>query len=98
MPLNSEIEANVIHTNGELFLIAQPEIYRRNPFHILGLPIVAGASDLSKRKRVLEISIKTGADVPFNYKTSILPDPDWDEISIEKPFEDLRNPYTRLNK
>ncbi len=67
--------------NNVLFKIAHPDLYERNPFNLLNLPIYATARDIRRRKEDIEAAFEAGIEA--------------DEFRFVLPVDTNRKPPTR---
>ena len=81
-----------------LFKIAHPDLYERNPFNLLNLPINASAKDIRRRKEDIEAAFEAGTEAEeFKY---VLPldnqrkPPTQD--AVHEAFDALNDPEMRI--
>jgi len=72
------------------------EIYKKNAFRLLQIPVTATDRDITRRKQNLEISRKTGAPVPDG-PCKIFPlDPGDNHLDLNNLVDSLRDPVRRF--
>ncbi len=81
-----------------LFKIAHPDLYERNPFNVLNLPVDATAKDIRRRKEDVEAAFDAGTErTIFQH---ILPEDRTRDVPsrqfVEMVFGSLENPEERL--
>jgi len=80
-----------------LLKVATPELYRRNAFRILGLPISLTLREIERHRKKLEMMAKLDIDSSGRKQRGYLPlDPPPDRDSIRQAMEHLREPEKRL--
>jgi len=80
----------------KLFEVAKPELYRRNAFRVLGLPVGATMRDIKRRQTKLKMREKLGVNSTAE-KGGYLPlKPPPDKDDIAKAMQCLQDPETRL--
>ena len=81
-----------------LFKVAHPDLYERNPFNILNLPVDATAKDIRRRKEDIEAAFDAGTEAELF--RDMLPGDDRRKIpsrsEISNLFELLTDPETRI--
>ena len=84
--------------NNVLFKIAHPDLYERNPFNILNLPVDATAKDIRRRKEDIEAAFDAGTEA--DEFRGILPGDDNrktpSRAEIEELFSTLEDPEKRI--
>ena len=84
--------------NNVLFQIAHPDLYERNPFNVLNLPVDATAKDIRRRKEDIEAAFDAGTEAAEF--ANILPGDETRKTptraEIDELFATLENPEKRI--
>lgn len=79
-----------------LLSIVAKDLYRKNPFRILGLPINASLKEINRKQKSIEMSIDLGTVLSQSI-AGILPlEPSPDKDCIKIAVEQIRDPHVRL--
>jgi hypothetical protein len=80
----------------ELQKLLTPELYRKNPFRILNLPVTANARDVQRReaRRQMEVNLGIAAGQTGGGPLALIPSPD--EEQIKDALERLHDPTDRF--
>lgn len=79
-----------------LLNIVAKDLYRKNPFRILGLPINASLKEINRKQKSIEMSIDLETDLSQSI-SGILPlEPSPDKHQIKSAVEQIRDPHVRL--
>ncbi len=79
-----------------LFEIASPELYRRNAFRVLGLPVDATMGDIRRRQNRLKMMEKLGMSAPKDTGGYLPLDVPPDEDDVRRAMQRLQDPEARL--
>ncbi len=84
--------------NNVLFEIAHPDLYERNPFNVLNLPVTATAKDIRRRREDIELAFDTGmeTEVFANTIPRSLSHKTPTRAEVAELFASLENPEERL--
>jgi hypothetical protein len=94
----------ITKTNGEadkeaLALLresATPELYQRNGFRVLELPVDSSTKDINRRKQMMEMAATNGVPIPPGHGRFFPLDPAPDEFSVRDAVQRLGDPEHRL--
>ncbi len=84
--------------NNVLFKIAHPDLYERNPFNVLNLPVDATAKDIRRRKEDIEAAFDAGTEA--DEFANILPGDETRQMptrsEVDELFAMLEDPEKRI--
>lgn len=75
---------------------ATPDLYHRNGFRVLELPVDATSKDVSRRKRMVEMAAGNGVPIPPGPCRCFPLDPAPDEFAVRDAMQRLGDPERRL--
>ena len=81
-----------------LFKIAHPDLYERNPFNVLNLPVDATAKDIRRRKEDIEAAFDAGTEAE-EFRNMLPGDDDRKmptRVGVEEIFSVLEDPEKRI--
>jgi hypothetical protein len=80
----------------ELLTHARPDLYRRNAFRVLGLPIDAGSRELTRRRKRMERAALMGKELPPAEGAYLPLDSAPNEEELQAAVQVLADPMVRL--
>ncbi|MGH8547906.1 MAG: hypothetical protein ACRERU_04785 [Methylococcales bacterium] len=97
--MNDSTDAEKFKSSQELLLfkdVMGPELYRRNPFRVTELPVLATGRDIQKRIQMVEMAVKTQVATPAGTGRALplpeAPSPD----QLRDALQQLNDPQKRL--
>lgn len=76
--------------------VATPDLYRRNSFRVLELPVDATQKEVTRRKQMVEMAAANGVALPAGPGRSFPLEPAPDEFTIRDAVQRLGDPERRL--